>query len=277
MRDDDAATEAGIDGAARDAAPAQDAALLDAAANDGGPAGDGAQPRDGSCDSGCAFLSPTSCKELLAECPCSPSGIYELGATTTYQAYCEMVADGGGWTLVMKLDGNDPTFEYDAALWTSRRAFSPGQPDFDLNQAKLGSYWTVSFTELRLGMIEGGTTRWLIAPLSADSLHAAVAPGLPIATGLRRRDWYTLVASGSLQTGCDLEGVNAAIAGGARVRIGMAADEASCGGYGDSYLGFGGISDTCGGDGNITTGNVAGCGGDDGDRNTATFGYVMVR
>src|SRR5689334_17487016 len=45
-----------------------------------------------------------SCEALLAAKPASPSDVYTLdpdgaGTSLPYQAFCEMVADGGGWTL----------------------------------------------------------------------------------------------------------------------------------------------------------------------------------
>ena len=46
---------------------------------------------------------PTSCKEILEKNPNTPSGKYWLYVgTALVEVYCDMEADGGGWTVLMK-------------------------------------------------------------------------------------------------------------------------------------------------------------------------------
>ncbi len=56
-------------------------------------------------DGSSAATAVPSCKALLAASPAATSGVYWIdidgaGATTPFQAQCDMATDGGGWTLV---------------------------------------------------------------------------------------------------------------------------------------------------------------------------------
>ncbi len=229
-----------------------------------------------------------SCMAWLVASPGSPSGVYNLVDTTgaVYQAYCDMVSgdgtDGGvagGWTLALKIDGtNTSALDYDDPLWTNEVALGADQPDLDTREAKLPSFWSVPMTELRVGMIEDGTTRWLGVPLAFPSgpvsLLYVIQNGAP-QTMLGRSAWEGLLAVGSLQTNCAWEGIDAD----SLVRIGIVADDSGDCQSPDSFLGFGAVNASVG---RFTapsppSGNIAEWSPDHGDQTVTTFGYVMVR
>lgn len=62
-----------------------------------------------------------SCRRLKALG--KPDGIYWIqyknGGTETVQVRCDMQTSGGGWELIMSINGNSDTFEYRQSHWTS--------------------------------------------------------------------------------------------------------------------------------------------------------------
>jgi hypothetical protein len=253
-------------------------------AGDGGGAGSSTTTGPGAGGGGGGGAAPAlqpSCRDLLGAEPGTPSGVHTLdadgpGGAEPFEAYCEMSADGGGWTLVLKIDGAQGTFGYTSALWENASLHQPESPDLDTTEAKLASFNVVPFTELRLGMVDGAA-RWIVVPHAASSLASLMSGGSFGATTAGRAAWKSLLASASLQPNCNQEGFNnsPAGAGQARVRIGIVGNEQSSCVTPDSWIGFGG--DGACGDADVGSGNIACYGGDAGDRDTRPFGYVMVR
>ncbi|MBI2395525.1 MAG: hypothetical protein HYV09_38520 [Deltaproteobacteria bacterium] len=237
---------------------------------------------EGVCNDGrCRY--PIDCQALRDIRPLSASGAYKIdpdgvGPTSPFKAWCEMIGSEG-WTLALKLDGTKTTFAYDSGYWTSGVLINPGSADLSLTEAKLAPFTMLPFSQLRLGMRDGGVDRWITVNVAGTSLQSyfTTTTGF-LATGAGRTAWRSLLAAPTLQPNCGREGFNNAVAGYARVRIGILANGENDCDTPDSFIGFGAGPVAClGGATPVTTGNVGSCGSAEGDRSTATFGWVFVR
>jgi hypothetical protein len=237
----------------------------------------------GACSGGQCTALP-SCAALHALDPMLASGIYLIdpdgdGPVVAFETFCEMTEDGGGWTLAMKIDGNQLTFHYDSPYWTNDETLNPISADLDPPEAKLASFFTMPLTSVRVGMRQGAATRWLILPATAPSLKS-IFLGPFVQTALGRQAWLSLLSSSMLQDFCDREGFNAGgdMAGDyARARIGILGNnEPECV-TPDSRLGFGMAGSLCMADPANTCGNEVRCHLTGGDLTVKVFGYVMIR
>ena len=219
-----------------------------------------------------------SCKDILAKVPGSKDGAYWLNPTGSgaFQTWCDMTTDGGGWTLLAKVDGAKNTFAFDAGLWTDTNLLNADKVAMDTAEAKYASFFTLPFTQMRVGMAVGPTTKYVVINQKADSLRALMQ-GAYVATGVGRNAWKSLIGGSSLQANCNLEGFNPDC-GGRKVRIGIVTNqEGDCNSC-DSYLGFGHTGQGgCGGVGAGYTGNMASCTADNGDLNINSVGYLFAR
>ena len=111
--------------------------------------------------------------------------------------------DGGGWTLIMKLDGRKQTFLYSSDLWTNNQSFNPRSYYLDDREAKLPAYWTLPFTELRLDMKQGNDIRWITTQYSATSLYSVITDGRYRPLYVGRDTWKSLIGESSLQRYCN--------------------------------------------------------------------------
>ncbi|XP_044173439.1 uncharacterized protein LOC114973131 [Acropora millepora] len=158
-----------------------------------------------------------SCADILANRPESKSAAYYLktedgGVASTY---CHMEniggCGGGGWTLVMKIDGAKTTFSYNSDLWTNKVPLnqSSGKSGFDHDETKMPSFWSTPFTKLCLGMQAAGQeTNWITVSYQASSLHSLMSTNSHLATNVGRDRWKSLLADSSLQRNCNMEGFN---------------------------------------------------------------------
>ncbi|XP_078351789.1 putative skeletal organic matrix protein 5 [Oculina patagonica] len=235
----------------------------------------------------CETVRFQTCKELYENNVSEGNKAYPLKVgSATVSVYCHLTADlgscgGGGWTLVMKINGSKSTFHYDSSYWTDENTYEvpAGETGFDQNETKLPTYWNTPFTKICLGIkIPGEETRFLVLNKEASSLHDLISDGQYRPTSLGRDAWKTLVGGdqGSLQLNCNMEGFNAANENidYAKARIGYIANEQNECIYGDSRIGFG-----TGGkwDDSNTCGNEACCSSDNGDKHIKAMGYILVQ
>ena len=103
----------------------------------------------------------------------------------------------------MKIDGNQQNFVYESDLWSNKETFQPTNLDLDDKEAKLASYWTLPFTELRLGMKVDGTMRWITFSYRASSLYSLIADGNYTSTSIGENKWRSLLPTSSLQQHCN--------------------------------------------------------------------------
>ncbi|XP_078351809.1 putative skeletal organic matrix protein 5 isoform X2 [Oculina patagonica] len=183
--------------------------------------------------------------------------------------YCHMTSygigacGGGGWTLVMKTDGNKRTFHFDSHFWSDRNVYNiaGGKTGFDLQETKLPSYSNTTFSKICLGMKISQQINFIVINKQANSLYSLIADGQYRATSLGRNTWKTLIGSqSSLQRNYS------------KARIGFLGNDGSGCSHCDSRIGFGtgGLYD----DSN-TCGNEACCSPDNGDKHIKAMGYIL--
>ncbi|XP_062508576.1 collagen alpha-1(V) chain-like [Corticium candelabrum] len=101
---------------------------------------------------GNSLLMPAlSCKQIALEHNLSfNNGQYWIKPSVSdppFKVFCDT---SEGWTLIMKIDGNQQTFIYDSELWSNKETFQSNHVNLDDKETKLASYWTLPFTELNV-------------------------------------------------------------------------------------------------------------------------------
>jgi hypothetical protein len=221
-----------------------------------------------------------------------PSGTYwvRAGATEPWRAYCDTSEAGGAWTLVLKADGRQRTFAYDAALWTNGTLLNEASANLDRVEAKFFGFTALPVSAVRLQLISPADSNspsalrsvTLQVPNRPTLLRAFQNASFVDLAGSGNEDfWRGLVSNSRMQDRCNRRGFNARAnnQGAARVRIGMIGNENvvfECDSH-DSWIGVGGTTGSCGGADANTVGNAACHAGISNDRDIRSFAYVWVR
>ncbi len=245
----------------------------------------------GICTSGLCvpYIYRRSCAEIMTFDRTAPDGVYTIdpdgprGPVAPFQVFCDMSDDGGGWTLLLKADGTQGTFQYDQPIWTDMTTLNPTSTDISMTEAKFASYSTVPFTALLVVVTTDSSFGSAVLNVTANSLLDAESGGFT-ATSLGRANWLALFPGGGLQANCNQEGIaNGSASPYGRVRIGIVGNQESDCGSPDSYAGIGGEvgpGNGCyggaGGPGtSVGVENGGACGGS--GSSVLAFGYVLAR
>ncbi|MDB4943069.1 MAG: hypothetical protein JWP97_2603 [Labilithrix sp.] len=108
------------------------------------------------------FAPYATCKALHAALPEIPSGVYPIApAGAAFDAYCDMVRDGGGWTRVVNLR---PDTSYQADQVDAFGDVSLGNTSAKLDDATINAMSTLGYFRFDCGSYDGflrsGTGAW---------------------------------------------------------------------------------------------------------------------
>ncbi|CAB3989060.1 Hypothetical predicted protein [Paramuricea clavata] len=242
----------------------------------------------------------SSCKSALEKIGNAKHGVYKIKSLSVAygysNVYCHMTSmpgcSGGGWTLVMKINGKKETFHYGSSYWNNKATYNPGGlTGFDDVETKQATYWNTPFKEICLGMKVNNNLNFISISYQASSLYNVIADGSYRSTSIPvgRSKWLSLVRGSALQSDCNREGFNVHPPPHPRftnlqaVRIGILGNEGDDGCKSpDSYLGFGGIAKNkrgyCGMPKTSNTcGNAGYCILAGANKEIPAMGYIFVR
>ena len=197
--------------------------------------------------------------------------------------------NGLGYALLLKVDGSQPTFNYNSGYWTTQRSsYNTGAVTGGLDNTEYQSslYSVYPFSSLLLGMrVPDASTQinWLTMTYGASSLWSVIHAGGLVVSNAPTREQFEALAGpqASLQLNCPEVGfsLRSFTATPTSVRIGMLTNDQNDCSSPDSFLGFGGLFTYT--IVNLPAGNFcaggASCDSGGGSVNIPAFGYVLAR
>jgi hypothetical protein len=175
-----------------------------------------------------------SCDEILRHHPGSSDGSYPIAPTSAappFQAVCDMTRDGGGWTLLLKSNG-DSTLAHGVSAWTDDRLLDEDDLTTQAGNSKYESFLSLPVTMLR-GELDGFPYTKAFAGLTAREIFAGpadIVDGYPT--------FNTGAPSWSTQPNCHTFGVNTPYDF-ARTRFGWSANQENDCSSNDTAIGLG--------------------------------------
>ena len=161
-----------------------------------------------------------------------------------------------------------------SAYWTNDVIYNVenGLTSFEGFEAKFPAFSKINFDAVCVGMTFAGATQWLRINIKRHSLLAIFTAGTYVPTSLGRAAWKSIIAQSSLQLNCNREGFNVRRSDNALLaRIGYIANEQGDCATPDSAIGFGlaGNWKSCG--------NSASSSPDNGNKQNAAIGYILIQ
>ena len=170
-------------------------------------------------------------------------------------------------------------------LWTTRRLHNERKVMKSLNDvddAKFEAFNSMRFKSMCFGLEYAGIKRWLHLPVGGQSLLHIFSLNKYIKTSVGKSAWRSLVPNSSMQKHCNREGINVKFGEGkinlARIGIGSN-NENECKSP-DSIIGAGFYHSTnlCGTTLKpISSGNIARCLPDNGDKALPGTSYLLIK
>eukprot|EP00794_Sanderia_malayensis_P009159 gene9159-10132_t len=139
------------------------------------------------------FHSGTYCENERAYASCKAAydaglrtdGIYLLQGMGYHRCRLSALAgcSGGGWTLILKTNGQKTTFNYDASYWTTNNVYNhiyalKYNVKIHGQEAKFPAFNQLSYTKVCIGMRYDGVTKFLETPATETSMLSLMQSGV---------------------------------------------------------------------------------------------------